>query len=220
MEDFFYGGMFLKLQKSNRGSVTVEAAMVVPVVILGVVVLLYILLLMFQSCILQVTANYTAERAASLYYNSGAQFATGGISPADISELDIYRRWRTGLQQKEALQGEAARRLRENSILKSSFISVDIDEKGMPMTRSISVQLKTGYHNPLGSFLRIWGLGDKIELMAEAEATVKDPAEFIRNTDFIIETAAEIPVLKEFSGQWQQIVSKIIEYINRITKEQ
>jgi uncharacterized protein (UPF0333 family) len=220
MGDSFYGGMCLELQKSNRGSITAEAAIVVPVVIVVVVVLLYILLLMFQSCILQVTANHTAERAASLYYNSGAQLETGGISTEDISKLGMYRRWRTDLGQKSALQQEAERRLQENSILKSSLISVDMEERSTPLARSIRVQLRAAYPNPLGSFLRLWGLGDKIELTAEAKATVKDPAEFIRNTDFIIETAAEVPVLKEFSGQWQQIVHKIMEYINRITKEQ
>lgn len=207
-------------KESSRGSVTVEAAVIVPVVMISVIVMIYLLLLVFQSCILQVTANHIAERAAGVYNVSTADLMTGSISAKNISQLGIYRRWSSELQQKKGLEHEAGQLLQRNSILKSNSLLVDIEERGTPIARSVSVRLKISYDSPLGSFLKIWGLGDKIHLTAESKATVKDPAEFIRNTDYIIETAAEVPLLKEFTGQWQGMIDKIIDYINRVTKEQ
>ncbi len=206
-------------KEGSRGSVTVEAAVIVPIVIIGVIVMLYILMLIFQSCVLQITANHIAERAAGMYNKGAAELITGSISPKSISNLGIYRRWSSELPQKNRLKEEAESLLQKNSVLKSNSIDIEIQEKGTPIARSVNVQLRASYVNPLGELLKIWGLHSKINLTADAKATVKDPAEFIRNTDYVIETAAKIPVLKEFSGQWQEIIKKIIDYINQMTKE-
>ena len=63
------------------------------------------------------------------------------------------------------------------------------------------------------------GTENKISLRVKAEATIDDPAEFIRNSDFILETASKVPIISDFEETWQDIINRIINYVNKLTKE-
>jgi hypothetical protein len=63
-----------------------------------------------------------------------------------------------------------------------------------------------------------WGIGRRFQLKVQSQAVVDDPVEFIRNSDFIVETASTVPLISEFEGKWEEIVNKIVEYINNLGK--
>jgi Flp pilus assembly pilin Flp len=215
------GGNILKaFKQSNRGSIAVEAALIVPIVIIAVLVVIYIMLLIFQSCIMQITANNIAERVAAVYYSDKASFVTGRLSKDDIANLGIYRRWfsNTTLQQNE-YKAATLKTLQQRSVLKGQS-SLDIKQSGNIINRRITVLIRSDYDNPIGALTALWGLSDKISLRVSAEAAVDDPAEFIRNSDFIVESASKVPVISDFEDKWQEVVHKIIAYINKVTKEQ
>lgn len=204
---------------SRKGSITVEAALIVPIVIIALMTVLYIVLLIFQTCIMQITADNTAERAAAVYFSCGS-YVDGSISKAEISDLGLYRRWSLNpIMQQGDLKSYALRQLQANSILKSKNPYLDIYQRGSIISRRLEVVLSADYENPLGSLTALWGLDRKIKLRVMAQAVVDDPAEFIRNTDFIMEAASKVPVISQFEEKWQEIINRIIEYVNRFAKE-
>ena len=197
----------------------VEAALIVPIVIIAVMVVLYIMLIIFQTSLMQITVNNIAERAAATYYNDSSSLISGRTSKEHIVSLGLYRRWvpNSTFQQTE-FETAALSSLHQNSILKGSN-SLDIKRSGNIISQRITVYLNCAYENPLGSLTSLWGLSNKINLRVKAEATINDPAEFIRNSDFILETASKIPVISDFESKWQDIINRIIDYVNKLTKE-
>lgn len=197
----------------------VEAALIVPIVMIAVIVVIYIMLIIFQTSLMQITANNIAERAAATYYNKHANLVSGRTSKENIASLDLYRRWtsNSAIQQSDFKTG-ALNTLMRKSILKGSN-SIDIRRSGNIISQRITVLLNCTYENPLGTLTTLWGLGNKISLRVEAEATIDDPTEFIRNSDLILETASKVSVISEFESKWQEIINKIIDYVNKLTKE-
>jgi len=181
--------------------------------------MLYIMLIIFQTCIMQTSANSIAERVAVIYYNNKAGFVSGQTTKANIEGLNLYRRWTSDFEFEQInFKTASLERLQKNSVLKIKDSSLDILQTGNIISRKITVVLDSTYDNPMGALTSIWGLNKNIELSVQAEATIDDPAEFIRNSDFILETALSVPVIKDFEGKWQTIVNKIIDYVNKITK--
>jgi hypothetical protein len=202
------------VKQSIRGSIAVEAAMIIPIVIVAVIIILYIMLIIFQTCIMQTTANSIAEKTAAVYYNHKASFASGQITKANIESLGLYRRWISNVDfEQNNFKAVSIERLRKNSVLKSKDISLDILKTGNIINQKITVVIDTTYDNPMGNMTEVWGLSKNINLQVHAEATIDDPAEFIRNTDFVLETALKVPIIKDFQSKWQEIVNKIIDYI-------
>ncbi len=197
----------------------VEAALIVPIVIIAVMVVLYIMLIIFQTSLMQITVNNIAERAAATYYNDSASLISGRTSKEHIASLGLYRRWvpNSTLQQTE-FETAALSSLRQKSILKG-INSLNIKRSGNIISQRITVFLNCTYENPLGSLTTLWGLSNKINLRVKAEAAIDDPAEFIRNSDFILETASKVPIISDFEVKWQDIINRIIDYVNKLTKE-
>lgn len=207
-------------KQSNRGSIVVEAALIVPIVIITVIVVLYIMLIIFQTSLMQITANNIAERTAAIYYNNGASLISGKTSKENIASLGLYRRWTSNSTLRESdFETAALNTLLQKSILKGSN-SLDIKRSGNIISQRITVFINCTYENPLGSLTTLWGLKNKISLRVKAEATIDDPVEFIRNSDFIIETASKVPIISDFEAKWQNIINKIIEYVDKLAKEQ
>jgi hypothetical protein len=207
------------VKQSKRGSIAVEAALIVPIVIITVMIMIYIMLIIFQTGIMQITANNIAERASAVYFNHG-DYMDGSTSKAQISNLGLYRRWSLGSSfELENYKNFALDKLRKNSVLKSKSFSVDIQQRNMIVSQKVTVTLASSYDNPMGTLTAIWGLNKRIELKVQAVAVIDDPAEFLRNTDFILDTASKVPLISDFEGKWHEIVTKVIDYINKLTKE-
>ena len=206
-------------KQSNRGSIAVEAAMVVPIVMIAVIVVIYIMLLIFQTSLMQITANNIAERAAATYYYNNTSLMSGRTSKEAIKDLGLYRRWTSNAEiQQNDFEVFAMKTLLQRSIIKGSS-DFDMKRSGNIINQRITVILTGTYENPLGDLTKLWGMDNKINLRVRAEATIDDPAELIRNTDFILETASKVPIISDFEAKWQDVITKIIDYINKLTKE-
>lgn len=208
------------LKAPVRGSVTVEAAVVVPIVIITLMVVLYIMLLIFQTGIMYITVNNIAERAAATYYSPKADFLTGEISKEEIACTATYRRWSANPNYvQNDFNAVTLKQFKEKSILKGKSYSLEILQGGNIVNKRITVVLSASYSNPMGSLTAAWGLGREIKLKARAEAIIDDPVEFIRNADYIVETALRVPLISEFESKWHEIVNKVVAYINKLAKK-
>jgi hypothetical protein len=164
-------------------------------------------------------ANSTAERVAAVYYSKGSDYMTGEISKQQMQGMEPYRRWSASSAFfEEDFENTVLHGVERNSILKSSFRSLDTYPEGNAFSPKVKVELSVVYDNPMGGFTSVWGLGRKIIIKTNSVATIDDPVEFIRNTDFILQTAAKVPEINGFGQSWKQIVQRIIDYIDDITK--
>lgn len=71
--------MIRRLRRDIRGNFTLEASLVMPIVLMCTMLLLFLCLYLYQTSILQQTAAVAAERAANTWENSYRNSRTGAV---------------------------------------------------------------------------------------------------------------------------------------------
>ena len=106
--------------------------------------------------------------------------------------------------------------LKEGSILKPTYKSIRVLLK-MDFNKEIIVQIECNYPLPL-RIAGLFGGGKGVAFKSEAVSIVKEPAELIRNTDFLIEfekdLEKEFPGIREFRQILTESINKVVESIS------
>jgi len=211
--------------KSARegGSITVEAAIVVPVVILSIAALIYIAILMYQQAYIQSLASRSAEMGAASWNNTLKDFETGKIDKENLDKAGLY--WRmldTGKQSKMSKVLDYINSKIEDSIVYPGSRKVDVKLNDYIVYKKLIVTIECTCKIPFGEFLKLFGIKKDYTIRAQSEVAISDPAEFIRNTDFILDTGREIelkyPQIKNIGDKSREVIEnvkeKIQEFIN------
>jgi len=192
-----------------RGSITVEASLVVPVVIVCILALAYFSILIYQRAFLQELADDTARRAAAFWRNHAGSVSTGRLEKSSISAEGLYWRFFEEYkkekikriadyinQQEDSSHPLKQGRLDSYSLLKSvsggKDMRVMLELKDYAVYKKLRVTVEDSYAVPIGGLLKNFGMSGGYGIKVESEAVVGDPDEFIRNADFILDTESEI----------------------------
>jgi flagellar basal body-associated protein FliL len=196
-----------KSEKAKRGSVTVEAAIIVPIVILAILAVVYIGLLLCQKASVQSAAEMSAEAGAAAWVSGVGEIGTNMIAPDDFEKIKLYRRIfdsdsKTRL---ESIEAYAIYLSSQNELIRPKDTEADAVIKNHVLSRRIEVTVRKHYSIPLGNLLKIFGASGELTITSVASASIDDPAEFIKNTDYILDVEKEIenknPELKNFADQ-------------------
>ncbi len=178
----------------NRGSITVEASIIVPVIILCIAAVAYMGLLLQQKAAIQSAAESAAE-AGALAWSSGTDLPfEGKPGVEDIKNPKLYRRLFDG--GKEGRLGDveeyALKLAARNELLKPVNTSVSAELKDYVIYKKLVVSVSKSYENPLGRLSGFLGQSETIDITAVAVSSVDEPAELIRTTDFIIDVEKKV----------------------------
>lgn len=193
---------------NHRGSFTIEASLIFPVIFLITVAILFFSIFIYQKVTLHFLATETAEKIAFVWDNSYRDINTGEVETGQKDPL--Y--WRTFndnkvdlldmMMEKERASMEIDQNgnvvLSDNNKLNNlklekaaelipRGISGKISYQNLLVERTIQVELETTFSNPILSLFY------KNEIIsAKATAKIAEPTQFIRNVDFILIYAQEI----------------------------
>jgi hypothetical protein len=178
----------------NRGSITVEASIIVPVIILCIAAVAYMGLLLQQKAAIQSAAESAAE-AGALAWSSGTDLPfEGKPGVEDIKKPKLYRRLFDS--EKESRLGDveeyAQKLAARNELLKPVNTSVSAELKDYVIYKKLVVSVSKSYKNPLGRLSGFLGKSETIDITAVAVSSVDEPAELIRTTDFIIDVEKKL----------------------------
>lgn len=205
----------LQENRFKRGSVTVEAAIVVPIVILSIVAVILAGLILYQRAVLQSVADKAARAGADTWESLSSDILTGKTPIGSLDDSGLY--WRFF----EADKGEKTARLKKyteallakGNIIKPESSAVSADIKDFLIYKRLELTIENAYILPGGGVLRLFGSDGKIRLKVTSFAVVDDPAELIRNTDFILDIEKELenkyPGLKKLGDKTRDIFSKL-----------
>lgn len=220
---------------NNTGSMTVEASLIFPMIILVIVVVIYICILLYQYAYLQTVANHVAERGASCWDNiskmeidcDNYRLKTGELKYSEeLLKADLY--WSNKAEKIKNLKMYTIHKLRKRNILRSEISKLNIDEvtntkdkvdiwiKDYIVYKELNVIINDSYKIPLGDSLKIFGLDNKYNINVHSKAVINEPLEFIRNTDFIIDTLNEYEVTSEIINKFKETMEKIKDNINNL----
>lgn len=199
----------------ERGSMTVEMTMVLPIVLLTIFGLIYLSIVKYQNMVTATAAMQTASKVAANWHSLGGnvpELSSEGITYADEGP----GAW--GLVEDESgskalvpkpnytdrnpymyiLDTKRGNREKNAEVYMNWLMSgnpeVFGEEKtGAPAVKTtggllqkyISVSVEKTYINPLGNMLESIGIADEMTNVITARAPLNAPTEFIRNVTFV-----------------------------------
>jgi len=218
-------GKILKKTKTDnthsKGSIAVEAAIVVPTVILSLIAIIYISFLVFQRAYLQLLADRTAERGAHFWRNRYSNIETGRDYKISPEGMELYWwLWDTSNEEKRIkVESYLESRAGRYSIIKAADRKASVNLLNYVIGKKVRVVIEESYIIPGADFLKVFGIKNVYKIKAVSESVISDPDELIRNVDLLIDVERELeekyPGLKNTGDKIRSIVK---DMHNRIKK--
>jgi len=216
-------GKFKDTNLSN-GSITVEASIIVPIVVMAVTAIVYMSILWFCHSSIHSIINKAAERGAASWRSVSSDINTGKTYLHLMSGGSLY--WRLYDKDKEIklkrIKEHALFDLSRCSIIKPVNIKVDAETREYIIYKKVVVTVESSYKVPAAGLLKIFGFKDTYTIKAKSESIINDSSEFIRNTDFIIDLERELesryPELRSLAEKSRSVLhntkQKVKELVN------
>lgn len=202
--------------KGEKGSFTVEATIVLSAVLFCIVAVVYFCLLLFQQSYLQDVADRTAERGAALWKSPAKDLFIAKLSTEGLKDINPY--WVFfGYKEGDRVEKFAQLQVNAFSLFKSSEPKITVEPVNYVVFQKLRVTVSQSYKIPGANILKSFGLKNDFTISANAEVVVQEPAEFIRNTDFVIDTGKEID-RKYLSGKGAALADGIKESFSKLFK--
>lgn len=182
-------------------SITVEAAFVMPIVIVTVFALIYLAFYLHDYCRLQGAMDKVLHKAA-ISVKHEADIKTGKVAYEAINDRGIFylvfgSTQEDKMQILEYLKQELTGFL---FITKINHVVVDVGKLNI----SMSVEAKASVRLPI-----FQGLFDRFaSISIEEGSSVHNPAETIRFAEVILDTGSEIKGVKELKGKLEKFLGK------------
>ena len=207
--------------RKNAGSITVEASIIIPVIVLCIAAVVYMGLLLQQKAAIQSAAESAAE-AGALAWASGTDVpGAGKPTDEDIKEPGLYRRLFDS--EKEKRLGDIEEYVLElagrNELIKPIDTSVTAELKNYVVYKKLVVSVSKSYKNPLGGLFGLLGKSKTIDISAVAVSTVEEPAELIRTTDFILDIEKKLenkfPEIKDLADKTRSTMNEMKDKLSK-----
>ncbi len=210
--------------RQNKGSITVEASIIVPIVILSITAVIFMGLLLYQRALIQSAADMAAEAGAAAWASGSCEIGIRKPHEDTFDKIQLYRRFFDGDNEErlECIENYALSIVSRTELLHPVNFAAEAVVKDYAVSRKLEVRIIKYYSLPIGNFLRIFGGSGTIAMHAEATASVDEPVEFIRTTDFILDIKKKLennnPDIKDLGEKTRntmnEVKGKIEKFIN------
>ncbi|MGI6669150.1 MAG: TadE/TadG family type IV pilus assembly protein [Acetivibrionales bacterium] len=205
----------------NKGSITVEASIIVPLVILSIASAIYIGLLLYQRALLQSAAETACEAGAAAFSSGIKELGAGKPQKTDFEQYSLYRRL-FDCEKEDRLQlveEYALSMASRNELVRPEDINAEATVKDYAVYKKLEVKISSCYNLPLGNFLRLFGGSGMCRINVNAVSTVDEPEELIRTTDFIIDLEKKLeekfPGVKNLGEQSRNAINEIKQRLEK-----
>lgn len=210
--------------RKTKGSFTVEASIIVPIMILSITAVIYMGLLLYQRTVIQSAAETAAADGAAAWSSGVGRIGTGKVSDASFDNIRLYRRIYDSDKEKrlEIIRNHAAELTERGELLNPVETVIQAEIKDYAVCRKLEVSITKSYILPLGNFLKIFGGSERFVINVKAASMLDEPVELIRTTDFILdmekkleENNHEIKNLGEKTrGTMDEIKGRLEKFLN------
>jgi len=175
----------LQVLKSNRGSLTVEASLVFPIVVLAIAMVIFITFLMYQDTYTETSVNLATERSVNVSENINVEIATGRISAVNLEKSLYFNP--LSEDKKNIIEAYLYGKLNTFNILTPQSRTMEVTSVDHLIYQTMEIKVTENYSLPAGRIFDLIGLNDGITRTAQAQVTINEPEEMIRNIDLIMQ---------------------------------
>lgn len=196
-----------KTGKGQKGMFTVEAVLIVPLMLFSMLGIIYMSILLYQNAVAVAEGTRAVNRAAAYWSyidmeNPPALAADTPASQLITKEMYLDRSPYRFIS--ESFMSSGSQRM-QNSIqyartrvsgvpfqAYSAWNGTDVEVRAQYgfLSSALQVTVQKKYVNPLGNLLRLLGIGSRQSYASTAQAPVTNPTEFIRNVDTLYDVGA------------------------------
>jgi hypothetical protein len=185
-------------KKEYKGSITVEAAFVMPIVIFTIFALVYLAFYLHDMCKIQGILDKTLHKAG-ISIKHETDFITGEILYEDISDRGVFyiafgSTQEDEFQIKNNLQQQLSKGL---FISKISKVNVDVGKSKIKLL----IEVETNVSLPGIKYL----FDSVSNTIISGEYPVHDPAESIRRSEVALDTGSKIKGVEELKEKLEEI---------------
>ncbi len=201
--------------RQNRGSITVEASIIVPLVILSICAVIYMGLFLYQRALVQSAAE-AAAGAGAASWDAGADMLV--ISRPEDPDSEGFKLYRCIIDSErdvklEKIKAYALSASSRNEIIPAVETATDVEVVDYAVYRKLEVTISKKYKIPFGRLVKLFGGKETAEISVKAVSTINDPAEFIRTADLVIDIEKklenEFPELEEIGSKTRETMNGI-----------
>lgn len=218
--------MFLK--EENGAVQIIEATVVYPLVVLAAVSMIFLGMYVFETALLNDRADALAVTAAKTLTFSGydefGDIYTELCVPPNSPQPDrksVEKAFGRNRPYRYLLTGETDSRFSDSAAEYASGLMFPSDQTVCKVEvrrnlfdREVAVIIEKEIRLP--SVLKIAGINEYMKITASASASTSDPAEFIRNTDLVVNSAAEFAEKSGASEKLTEIRTRISGILEKI----
>lgn len=178
----------------KKGSITVEASIIVPIMILSIAAVIFMGLLLYQRTVIQSAAETAAGDGASAWTIGVSGIGTGRMSAGSFDRIKLYRRIydRNSETRLKMIESHAASLAERGELLKPTGTVVRAEIKDYAVCRKLIVHITKSYNLPLGRFMKVFGGSGSVKISVNGASMLDEPVELIRTTDFILDLEKEL----------------------------
>lgn len=171
-----------------KGSFTLEAVIVVSSIIMILFAILYSFMIMYQYVIVTYAASYAAQQGASTWVNSALDINTGeGKYNSEVYYRIAEFAGGSLVQEKKNKIENCVKEKLSMGILSPKNSTVKVDFKNYVFQRQVHVEVKQDIPIPFSGIVKFFNGGNTFCIETKAVAVVSEPAEYIRNCDYVTE---------------------------------
>ena len=208
-------------RKINRGSITVEASIIVPLVILSISAVIYMGLLLYQRSLIQSAAEAAVQAGAQAWVTGTDTIEASGPINADSKNFKLYRRIYDSEKDKrlEKIQDYALALSSRTELIPSFKSTAEAVLTDYAVYRKLEVRIYKHYRMPLGKLMKLFGGDDTVTISAKATSTINDPDEFIRTADLVIDIEKKLenkfPELKRIGDKTRETLNDMKDKLKK-----
>lgn len=210
--------------RKNIGSVTVEASIIIPLVILSIIAAIYTGLVLYQRALVQSAAEAAAEAGAVAWASGICEVGSGKPAKKSFEEFSLYRRIvdkdkeiRLGSIEEYALAAAA-----RYELIKPLDSRAEAVIKDYAVYRKLEVKITKRYRIPVGKVLSIFGADDTFKISVKAVSTIDEPVELIRNTDFLVDLEKELeekyPAIRNLGEKTRNAMNELKSRLGKLAE--
>ncbi|HCC07668.1 MAG TPA: hypothetical protein DEP72_05865 [Clostridiales bacterium] len=175
----------------NRGSVTVEMAIIFPIMIYILFILIYIIILMYQQAYAKNVCDDAINKAGNWWTNTYKDFETGNVSTNDISHENVYANLYDMDEDSkiQILREYIYNRLNRDTILKPSKFDlakdIDIRVANSIIYKKLYLNTNITYELPVPKLIKIFNIKSDYTFEIESCILIKDYAGYINDINFM-----------------------------------
>ncbi|GMQ58497.1 hypothetical protein AN1V17_28920 [Vallitalea sediminicola] len=186
-----------------KGSLTVEASLVFPIVFFAVLCLIYIGIYLHDVTCMKAIVNETANRY-ELAYSNKIDFDTGKALSND-GRLNRGLYWRLtddnslGQNVKKYITNQIERHL----ILKDDNINIHTKVTNTILKKKITITVNKDFNTPINLINKILSINERqLTMCVSSKVVIKDQAELIRNVDLLDDISDYIPSISKAKNKY------------------